>query len=57
MYTDWSERKPNPKILTTSDFEKLVRSGKLFARKFDMDADANIFTMLEQRAMGKSTVH
>jgi hypothetical protein len=54
MYTDWSERKPNPKILTSKDYNALVASGKLFARKFDIDVDANIFTMLEDRLRKKA---
>lgn len=57
MYTDWSERKPNPKVLTTKDFETITHSGKFFARKFDMEVDANIFMMLEEWARGKNLVH
>jgi len=57
MYVDWSEKKPNPKILTSKDFNALIHSGKLFARKFDIVVDADIFTMLEDQARGKSLVH
>ncbi len=57
MYTDWSEKKPNPKLLTTKDFKALIRSDKLFARKFDMEVDADIFTMLEEWVKGKDLVH
>lgn len=34
-YIDWSARQPSPKSLTESDIEPIMRSGKLFARKFD----------------------
>ncbi len=57
MYVDWSEKKPNPKFLTAKDFNPMVASGKLFARKFDMDLDADIFTMLESRAAGREFIH
>jgi len=48
FYIDWSENKPNPKLLVKKDFEALYHSDKLFARKFDMDVDAEIITMLEE---------
>jgi hypothetical protein len=54
MYTDWSEKNPNPKILTTKDYDTIIHSGKLFARKFDIEKDADIFMMLEERASGKA---
>lgn len=57
MYTDWSERKPNPKLLGTEDFSALVHSGKLFARKFDLDKDSNIFNLLEEWLKGRNPVH
>jgi hypothetical protein len=34
-YIDWSENNRHPKNLTLADFNKLARSEKLFARKFD----------------------
>jgi core-2/I-Branching enzyme len=42
VYIDWSEGNPNPKILTMDDYLKLKNSTKLFARKFDIDIDADI---------------
>ena len=49
MYVDWSGPKTgHPKILTTNDIEKLKRSDKLLARKFDMDIDSAVFSSLEQ---------
>ena len=38
-YIDWSEGKNSPKTLTTSDFEMIKSSGRLFARKFDISID------------------
>ena len=55
FYIDWSEGKPNPKILREEDFEKLIRSDKVFARKFDATADENILKRLEEH-IGKETV-
>lgn len=48
VYVDWSEGKAHPKILRTEDFNSLRSSEKLFARKFDSDADATILDMLEK---------
>jgi hypothetical protein len=48
IYADWSERKAHPKILKTEDYNALINSDKLFARKFDADADAVILEMLEE---------
>lgn len=36
-YIDWSEGKANPKTFTLSDFNKIIQSGKLLARKFDLE--------------------
>ena len=48
LYVDWSEMKPNPKILGNADLEALKASNKLIARKFEMitpeiDALSNAF--------------
>src|SRR3546814_9198202 len=32
-YIDWTEGAASPKVLTRKDFEELVNSGKLYARK------------------------
>jgi hypothetical protein len=47
FYIDWSERKSSPKLLGPEDFEKLKESGKLFARKFDLDISDEIIKKLE----------
>jgi len=46
VYIDWSEGNPNPKILTMDDYLKLKNSTKLFARKFDIDIDADIINKI-----------
>lgn len=38
---------PHPKILEASDFDQLVASPKLFARKFDTDVDYKILDLLD----------
>jgi len=39
----------SPLVLKTADFERLMTSGKFFARKFDMDTDARILDLLDER--------
>ncbi len=46
VYIYWSEGNPNPKILTMDDYLKLKNSTKLFARKFDIDVDADIINKI-----------
>jgi len=46
MYVDWSAGLSRPKIFTADDFDTLVNSKKLFARKFDMDVDSLILKKL-----------
>jgi len=49
VYVDWSGPKTgHPRILTVDDIEKLKASDKLFARKFDMDVDNSVFSLLEE---------
>ena len=48
VYVDWTgQTKGHPRILGIQDLEPLKNSGKLFARKFDMNSDPAIFTLLE----------
>lgn len=54
VYVDWSERKAHPKILRTEDYEALISSDKLFARKFDIEADSTILKMLENKLYEKT---
>lgn len=47
-YIDWSGPHPLPKILTSADFDALMGSGDLFARKFDIRRDAEILDLIDQ---------
>jgi hypothetical protein len=53
-YVDWSELQPSPKILTMADAEALTTSDKLFARKFDAEADNKILDYLDEIIAGKT---
>jgi hypothetical protein len=46
-YIDWSENNARPKLLLKEDFERLIASGMLFARKFDTDVDVEILDQLD----------
>ncbi len=48
-YIDWSHGGAHPKVLGTEDYDKIVESGKLFARKFDPRYDMKILDMLDAR--------
>ena len=43
----WQEDSPNPLVLKRKDFETLIKSEKLFARKFDMAVDEKILNDLD----------
>ena len=47
-YTDWSAGQPNPKLLDTTDFERIVSSGKWFARKLDLNVSPQLFDRLDE---------
>lgn len=46
-YIDWSEKKPNPKILVTQDFEKFSKTENFFARKFDSAIDDDVIDLID----------
>jgi hypothetical protein len=47
-FIDWSGDGNNPRTLTSRDLHRLVSSGKLFARKFDPDVDAEVLDRLDE---------
>lgn len=47
-YIDWSAGGSHPKVLGVEDFEALKNSEMLFARKFDIKKDSDIFDLLDQ---------
>jgi hypothetical protein len=46
-YIDWSGGGDNPKILSADDYEKLISSDKMLARKFDIMHDRVILDLLD----------
>lgn len=48
-YIDWKSGPTYPKILVTEDFEKIISSGCLFGRKFNLTEDNNIIELLKVR--------
>ena len=50
-YLEWQTGRPHPKIFTKYDYEKLINSDKLFARKFDTNVDNEIIKMITNRIM------
>jgi Core-2/I-Branching enzyme len=51
-YIDWSEGGANPRVLELADFDRLARSPKLFARKFDDTHDAEILNRIDTALLG-----
>jgi hypothetical protein len=48
VYVDWSgQTHGHPRILGVEDYDRLVQSDKLFARKMDMEKNALLFDKLE----------
>lgn len=48
-YIDWSENLPSPRTLTTEDFDRMLASPDLFARKFDSHVDSHVLDLLDAR--------
>lgn len=51
-YIDWSGGGVSPKTLTMDDADKLMASGKLFARKFDAKKDVAVLDFIDQKRAG-----
>ncbi|WP_217606020.1 beta-1,6-N-acetylglucosaminyltransferase [Chitinophaga sp. GbtcB8] len=52
-YIDWSAGKEHPKTFATEDMTLLLASGKLFARKFDLEKSAAIMDLLDEEVVWK----
>lgn len=54
-YIDWSSNGTEtlPRTLTIKDFDKIVNSGKLFARKFDENVDKEILDKIDNDILSK----
>jgi hypothetical protein len=48
-YIDWSDGPDSPKTLREEDYEKIINSNKLFARKFDVNIDKEIIEKIYER--------
>lgn len=49
IYVDWrGQTKGHPRVLTAKDVPEMLASGRLFARKVDMDVDPTLFDLLEK---------
>jgi hypothetical protein len=48
-YIDWTRGGVNPKILSTEDYNQLISSDKLMARKFEMSGQENILDLLDKK--------
>jgi hypothetical protein len=49
-YVSW-DADPGPKILRVDDLDALAASGKLFARKFDLEVDAEVLDLIDERLL------
>ena len=47
-YIDWPDNAMSPRTLTSEDYDKLMQSGMLFARKFDDAVDAGVILRISQ---------
>jgi hypothetical protein len=48
-YIEWHFEDDHPVVLTAADFDDIVRSGALFARKFDVTVDSTVLDMIDER--------
>jgi len=46
-YTDWTGGGAHPKLLKTEDYDKIISSDAIFARKFNIDVDENILDLID----------
>lgn len=47
----WQTGSPNPRILTRMDMKTIAGTEKLFARKFDVNLDSEVFGLIEQKLL------
>lgn len=56
-YIDWSEGNASPKTFTMQDFQALVDSGKLFARKFNLEVSTELLDELDKAKKKYKELH
>jgi hypothetical protein len=47
-FINWPLTGSRPKVFVTEDFDKIMASDALFARKFDINTDENILALLDK---------
>lgn len=52
-FVDWSGGGASPRTLTSADFDMLMQSGMLFARKFDDSVDADVIRRISDSVSGQ----
>ena len=55
-YIQWGDDPGSPDVLRAPDLERVLASGKLFARKFDDTVDSAVLDLLDERVERGSTV-
>ena len=53
-YVDWTGGGASPRTLTSADYEMLLNSGMLFARKFDDQVDADLIRRISEHIRAQS---
>lgn len=52
-FIPWPDSGPHPYTLTKEFYNEIVNSNQLFARKFDMDVDSEIFDLIDKNILNK----
>ena len=50
-YIDWTEKKASPKILTKEDISVFIKTDNFFARKFDIEVDADVLDYIDNQVL------
>ena len=53
LYVDWSQGLASPKNLTMEDRDKIVNSGKFFARKFNPEVDQTVIDFFDAKTKNR----
>jgi hypothetical protein len=55
-YINWRNDRSHPQIFREEDYEKIINSNNLFARKFDITVDKNIIDAIYERIASKKWI-
>lgn len=53
-YTKWIPQQPHPEILTMNNYEEIIKTDKLFARKFDIEIDSKVLELIDQEILTRT---